>query len=147
MLIQERLPADGELARLLAAAFQELVDRYGLEGRSQVGPDARFLVATVEERAVGCGCVQPLVADTGELKRMYVAPEHRGRGVARALLAALEELALGLGYRRLRLATGVLQPEAISLYESSGYGLTEPYGKYVNAPLTRCYEKTLAPPN
>ncbi|MEV0201870.1 GNAT family N-acetyltransferase [Nonomuraea sp. NPDC050691] len=145
MLIQERLPADGELAKLLDAAFQELVDRYGPEGRSQVAPDARFLVATVEDRAVGCGCVQPLLEDTGELKRMYVAPEHRGRGVARTLLAALEELARELGYRRLRLATGVLQPEAISLYESSGYGLTEAYGKYVDAPLTRCYEKSLVP--
>ncbi|MEV0149865.1 MULTISPECIES: GNAT family N-acetyltransferase [unclassified Nonomuraea] len=145
MLIQERFPPDGELAALLDAAFQELVERYGSEGRSQVASNARFLVATVEGRAVGCGCVQPLLEDTGEVKRMYVVPDHRGRGVARALLAALEDMARGVGYRRLRLATGVLQPEAISLYESSGYGLTERYGRYVDASWTRCYEKELAP--
>lgn len=55
-----------------------------------------------------------------------------------------ELLAAGMGYRRLRLATGVRQPEAIAMYERYAYTLTEPYGKYVDAPLTRCYQKTLA---
>jgi len=143
MLIEERDPDDGELTALLGAAFAELVARYGPEGRSHVQPGARFLVASVDGRAVGCGAVQPVDAVTGELKRMYVAPGHRGRGIAKALLSALEELARGLGYRRLRLATGVRQPEAIALYERCAYTLTEPYGKYVDAPLTRCYEKAL----
>jgi GNAT superfamily N-acetyltransferase len=76
---------------------------------------------------------------------MYVVPGSRGQGIAKALLSALEDLACQLGYRRLRLATGVRQPEAIALYERCAYTLTEPYGTYVDAPLTRCYQKALAP--
>ncbi|MGN9837799.1 GNAT family N-acetyltransferase [Nonomuraea sp. H19] len=144
MLIEERTAADGDLTALLDAAFAELVARYGPEGRSQVRAGARYLVASVDDRAVGCGAVQPVDSGTGELKRMYVLPEYRGRGIAKSLLSALEELAAGLGYRRLRLATGVRQPEAIALYERCAYVLTEPYGKYVDAPLTRCYAKALA---
>ena len=74
---------------------------------------------------------------------MYVMPSYRGRGVARALLGGLEKLARRSGCQTLRLATGVRQPEAIRLYERSGYVPTEPYGKYVDAPLTRCYQKVL----
>ncbi|MFC5822408.1 GNAT family N-acetyltransferase [Nonomuraea insulae] len=144
MLVEERDPGDLELAALLDAAFAELVVRYGLEGRSQVKDGARFLVASVDGLAVGCGAVQHVDDGTGELKRMYVLPDHRGRGVARSLLSALEDLARDLGYRRLRLATGLRQPEAIALYEKCAYTLTESYGKYVDAPLVRCYQKELA---
>ena len=146
MLIEERTPADEALSKLIGAAFQELVDRYGPEGRSQVHPAASFLVAAVDGLAVGCGAVQPAGPGLGlgEVKRMYVLPAHRGRGIARSLLTALEGLAGDLGYDTLRLTTGVRQPEAIALYESSGYVRTEPYGKYVNEPLTRCYAKALS---
>ncbi|MGP3961388.1 GNAT family N-acetyltransferase [Nonomuraea sp. 3N208] len=144
LVIEERTIEDDELAALLDAAFEELVVRYGREGRSQVRAGARYLVASIGGDAVGCGAVQPVDAVTGELKRMYVVPGHRGQGIATSLLSALEELARGLGYRRLRLATGVRQPEAIALYERCAYTLTEPYGKYVDAPLTRCYQKALA---
>lgn len=134
MLIEERTVADGGLAGLLAAAFNELVARYGPEGRSAVHAEARFLVAAVDGRTVGCGAVQPAGPFMGELKRMYVLSEYRGRGIARSLLAALEQFATSLGYERLRLTTGVRQPEAIALYESSGYVRIEPYGKYVIEP-------------
>ncbi|MFI6740235.1 GNAT family N-acetyltransferase [Nonomuraea sp. NPDC050451] len=144
MLIEERAAEDGELAKLLDAAFAELVARYGPEGRSQVKEGARFLVASVGGRAVGCGAVQRVDDLTGELKRMYVLPEYRGRGIATSILGALEGLAWDLGYRRLRLATGLRQPEAIALYERCAYRPIAPYGKYVDAPLTRCYEKPLA---
>lgn len=146
MHIEERTPADESLAKLIDAAYQELVDRYGPEGRSQVHPDARYLVAAVDGITVGCGAIQPCGPDLpflGEVKRMYVQPTHRGRGIARALLAALETLATDLGCHALRLTTGVRQPEAIALYESSGYVRVEPYGKYVNEPLTRSYAKAL----
>ncbi|MFB4283024.1 GNAT family N-acetyltransferase [Nonomuraea sp. MTCD27] len=142
MLILERAVADAGLSALLDAAFAELVAKYGPEGRSTVHADARFLVAVIDRLAVGCGAVQPAEGTTGELKRMYVAPGHRGRGIARSLLKALEGLAVEMGYDRLRLATGVRQPEAIALYESAGYERTAPYGKYVDEPLTLCYAKS-----
>lgn len=147
MLIEERAADDAELSELLGAAFQELVDRYGAEGRSPVHPDARILIAHQAGRAVGCGALQPSGDPaTGELKRMYVIPQHRGRGVATAMLTALEQLAVSVGYHRIRLATGLRQPEAIALYEKCGYTFGEPYGKYVDAPLTRCYFKLLPGP-
>ncbi|WP_328330365.1 GNAT family N-acetyltransferase [Kribbella sp. NBC_00382] len=145
MVIEERDVKDGELAGLLEAAFQELVARYGSEGRSTVHGGARYLVASVDGRGVGCGAVQPTEDPyVGELKRMYVAPAFRGRGIATAVLSGLEELAAGEGYRAIRLATGERQPEAIALYERRGYRSTEPYGKYINDQLAHCYQKTLA---
>lgn len=143
VVIEERTTDDAELAGLLAAAFGELVAKYGARGRSHVREGARYLVACVDGAAVGCGAVQPVDAGIGELKRMYVAPAARGRGVARSLLAALEELAGGTGVRTLRLATGERQPEAIAMYEKYGYVLSAPYGKYAAQRLTRCYEKRL----
>jgi GNAT superfamily N-acetyltransferase len=145
VVIEERGIGDQELTALLGAAFDELVARYGAEGRSTVHGGARFLVAYVDGQGVGCGALQPTEDPyVGELKRMYVAPTFRGRGIATAVLSGLEELATGVGYRAIRLATGERQPEAIALYERCGYRSTEPYGKYVNDQLTRCYQKTLA---
>ncbi|MGW5188866.1 GNAT family N-acetyltransferase [Kribbella sp. NPDC004138] len=149
MRVEERVADDVELGVLLAGAFAELVGRYGAEGRSQVKGGARyFVVLDDERRAVGCGAVQVFGADTehpgdAEVKRMYVAPGARGRGYARALLAGLEEAARAAGHPTLRLTTGHLQPEAIALYESSGYTPTEPWGKYVSQPGTHCYAKEI----
>jgi putative acetyltransferase len=144
VIVGERPAGDAELLSLLEAAFVELVSRYGPEGRSRVHDDARFVVASRGGRAVGCGAIQPSGEDgTGELKRMYVLPEFRGRGIASAVLRSLEAMAAEAGYAALRLATGDRQPEAIALYEKRGYRRVEPYGKYVNDPWSRCYHKPL----
>lgn len=145
--MEMRAADDSELGELLAAAYAELVVRYGAEGRSQVKEGAQYFVVLNDERqAVGCGALQAFGVETehagdGEVKRMYVAPDARGRGYARALLAGLEETARAAGHSALRLATGDRQPEAIALYESSGYTRTPPWGKYVNQPGTHCYAK------
>jgi GNAT superfamily N-acetyltransferase len=78
-----------------------------------------------------------------EIKRMYVVPAARGAGYARAVLAALEDLARRLGAARVVLETGERQPEAIRLYESSGYLPIEGFGHYKDAPLSRSYAKQL----
>jgi GNAT superfamily N-acetyltransferase len=143
--IERREAGDAELASLLDAAFAELVVRYGADGRSQVRDGATFVVAVVGGQAVGCGALQPTgEPGVGELKRMFVVPQFRGRGIASAVLLSLEALALEQGYGVLRLATGQRQPEAVSLYEKRGYSRIEPYGKYVNDPWSRCYLKPLA---
>jgi putative acetyltransferase len=148
-IVEERPAEDLELGELLAAAFEELVAKYGVEGRSQVKGGARYFVVLDDaRRAVGCGAVQAFGPDSehsgdGEVKRMYVAPAARGRGYARALLAGLEAAARTAGHPTLRLSTGHLQPEAIALYESSGYTRTTPWGKYVDQPGTRCYAKEI----
>jgi putative acetyltransferase len=93
--------------------------------------------------AVGCGGIQLLDDQTAEVKRMYVRPEHRGAGLARRMLTALEDLAVGAHYPLIRLETGTLQPEAIALYESAGYRAIPAYGPYVHNAHSRCYEKVL----
>ena len=143
--VEERPAHDPELIELLDAAFAELVARYGAEGRSQVKDGARYFVVLEEEgRAIACAALQTFDDNDAELKRMYVAPHARGRGLARLLLGTLEQTARTAGYAALRLTTGYLQPEAIALYESSGYTRTEPWGKYVSEPSTYCYAKRIA---
>ncbi|MBJ6616195.1 GNAT family N-acetyltransferase [Streptomyces griseoincarnatus] len=78
-----------------------------------------------------------------ELKRMYVVEEMRGRGLARRVLAALEEDARAAGRVRMVLETGTKQPEAIALYASSGYEPCEKFGYYRFHEDSRCYAKTL----
>src|SRR5690606_21332652 len=80
-----------------------------------------FLVARLDGRPVGCGAVRALDAGTGEIKRMWVAPEARGTGLARRLLDALEEQARGFGMRRVRLDTNRTLKEAPALYRKAGY--------------------------
>ncbi|MEW2544209.1 GNAT family N-acetyltransferase [Streptomyces sp. NPDC047002] len=81
-----------------------------------------------------------------EIKRMYVVPEARGRGLSRTLLAALENDARAAGRTRMVLETGTKQPEAVSLYESSGYEPCEKFGFYRFHEESRCYAKPLARP-
>ena len=84
-------------------------------------PGGAFLVGYHDGRPVCCGGIKRLAPDTCELKKMYLVPDLRGRGVARRLLVALEDKARELGYVIARLDTGPAQPAAQSLYESAGY--------------------------
>ncbi|MGP3947901.1 GNAT family N-acetyltransferase [Streptomyces sp. 7N604] len=83
--------------------------------------------------------------DDAEIKRMYVVPEARGRGLSRLILAALEDNARAAGRTRMVLETGTKQPEAISLYVSSGYEPCAKFGPYRFDALSRCYAKPLNP--
>jgi GNAT superfamily N-acetyltransferase len=78
-----------------------------------------------------------------EIKRMFVVPEARGRGLARALLAELEASAAAAGRTRMVLETGLKQPEAIALYESSGYTPVPKFGYYRHDDLSVCLGKPL----
>jgi len=109
-------------------------------------PTGRFLLLEVDGVAVGCAGVRPSADGpdgAAELKRMYIAPEHRGRGLSRRLLAAAEDAARALGHRELRLETGTRQPEAMALYTSAGYHLIPNYGPWADSPLSRCYARAL----
>ncbi|MFD0742229.1 GNAT family N-acetyltransferase [Phytohabitans flavus] len=98
----------------------------GLEFTYEDG--AQHLVGVVDGRAVACGALQTLDAQSGAIKRMYVRPAFRGRGIARQMLAALEEMALDAGYVVLRLDAGVYLPAALALLRSAGYGRTQANG-------------------
>jgi putative acetyltransferase len=108
-----------------------------------VHPEISFLVARTAGEPVGCAGLQPLEPGMSEVKRMYVQPAHRGQGISRLLLAAVEEVARARGELTLRLETGELQPEALGLYHSTGYVRIPPFGAYAGCPLSLCFEKHL----
>lgn len=140
--------------QLIDALQQEYVVRYGEEDLTPVDPaefrppNGLFLLAYVDARAVGSGGWrirdghEPGFNDgDAELKRMYIAPEARGNGLARRLLAELEKAAALAGRKRVVLETGIRQPEAIALYTSSGYTVIAKFGAYRDDPLSRCFAK------
>ncbi|MFD1870860.1 GNAT family N-acetyltransferase [Hymenobacter bucti] len=101
------------------------------------------VVAYQDDEPVGCGAFKPFDADSVEVKRMFVQPAHRGQGVAQAVLAELEQWAGELGYASGVLETGKRQPEAIRLYERSGYARIPNYGQYVGIENSVCMRKAL----
>lgn len=132
----------GDAADLVAAMVAEMRQLYdGLDldapempraGPAELGPPGGlFLVGYRDGRPVCGGGIKRLPDGACEIKRMYVVPDARRRGVARALLAALEEAARGLGYRIVRLDTGSRQPHAQAFYQASGY---RPVGNFNNNP-------------
>lgn len=106
-------------------------------------PGTVFLVATVGDAPVACGAFRRLDARTVEIKRMFVEPAHRRRGLARGILQALETEAACRGITTVRIETGAGQPEAIKLYRSAGYEPIEPFGEYVGNPVSRCFAKSI----
>jgi putative acetyltransferase len=138
-----------EAAALMRALDDELGRRYPgavIEGLlpEDINDRLVFVVARAGTYAVACGAVRELEPAIGEIKRMFVRPEYRARGLGRAILAALEARARELGYSVLRIETGSRQPEAIGLYTSAGYAAIPPFGKYVGNPFSHCFEKRLA---
>ena len=141
--------------RLIAEVQQVYVQRYGGEDPAPTGarefaaPRGTFVVGYLDGVAAACGGWRVREAGPGfaagdaELKRMYVVPAWRGRGLSRVLLAELERRAVAAGLRRLVLETGLRQPEAIGLYMSSGYVEIPPFGVYHCARGSRCYAKVL----
>jgi GNAT superfamily N-acetyltransferase len=109
-----------------------------------VPPAGLFVVARLDGRSLGCGGVRPHEGTIAEIKRMYVDPPVRRQGIARRILARLEDAARHLGYRTIRVQTGNGQPEAIALYGSTGYERIPAYGEFVDDPFSVCFEKQLA---
>jgi ribosomal protein S18 acetylase RimI-like enzyme len=141
---------------MIAAVQGEYVARYGGEDETPLDPAmfdqprGSFFVGYLDCRPVASGAwrrrgdVEALGStSTGEIKRMYVDPAVRGRGLARAMLAHLERTAAEAGAVVSILETGTRQPEAIELYQSSGYVEVPKFGFYCHAPLSRCYAKRL----
>ncbi|MCG5467216.1 GNAT family N-acetyltransferase [Micromonospora sp. LAH09] len=145
MLIESRPGTDPEIAALVVAQQRELREADGgLDGQVFMPhDDVRYLAVVVTGRAVACGGLQSLDAETGEVKRMYVRPAYRGRGIARQLLAALEECAFRQGHSVVCLETGTYLPAAIGLYTSCGYEQIPVFGEYVSNPYSVCFAKRL----
>lgn len=102
-------------------------------------------MAYAGDEPVGCGAFKEFEAGSAEIKRMFVQPAHRQWGVARAVLTELEAWAAELGYASCVLETGKRQPEAIALYQRSGYAFTPNYGQYIGVDNSVCLRKRLTP--
>lgn len=141
---------------LIEAVQEEYVQRYG--GRDDTPldpamfdpPRGSFFVGYDDGVPVASGAWRRRedvaafgTTEAAEIKRMFVVPEGRGRGHARAMLAHLERTAADVGAQVMILETGTAQPEAIALYESSGYVRIPSYGHYAWSPENRCFAKQL----
>ncbi|MBW8190212.1 GNAT family N-acetyltransferase [Neiella marina] len=102
-----------------------------------------FLITYSGQEVAACGAFYPLNKSEIELKRMYVLPDYRGQGLARRLVAHLEDIGRKQGYAKMLLETGRRQPEAIGLYLSEAYHEIDPFGQYVNDPNSICFEKLI----
>jgi putative acetyltransferase len=102
-----------------------------------------FLIARDGDRAVGCGAVRLIDATTAEVKRMYVEPDQRDRGIGKGMLAALEAAARQLGAKHLVLETGIYQEAAIALYRRAGFTPIDCWGEYASSATSLCFEKAL----
>ena len=136
--------------------FRELVAELDKELRIRDGEDHAFyaqfnkiaairhaVVAFEDGKPVGCGAVREYGEQVAEVKRMFVAPQHRGKGIAGRILDELENWARELSYTGCILETGQNQPEAIALYKKSGYHIIPNYGQYERVENSVCFEKKL----
>lgn len=101
------------------------------------------VVAYENDKAVGCGAIKQYEPDVMEVKRMFVSPEERGKGIASGILNELENWARELEYKKCILETGLKQPEAIQLYKKNNYAIIKNYGQYAEVASSVCFEKEL----
>ncbi len=152
ILIRRGSLASTDATRLIAALNIELevtfpepgANHFSLSAEQVEAGNGAFLIAYLDNVAVGCGAVRRLDEVTAELKRMYVAPPVRGRGIGRALVEALEREARLLGATRVVLETGTRLAAAIKLYETMGYARIPLFGEYLASPDTSlCFGKSV----
>jgi GNAT superfamily N-acetyltransferase len=134
---------DPDVERMVADVQAEYVVMYGGPDAAAVNldefapPRGLFVVALLDGAAVAMGgwrWVGAPAAGVAEIKRMYVAPAARRRGLSRVVLAELERTAALAGVRRLELLTGQPQQPAIALYRGAGYTATAGFGHYAGQP-------------
>ncbi|HWE99199.1 MAG TPA: GNAT family N-acetyltransferase [Caulobacteraceae bacterium] len=139
-------PAGPEARNCLARYFAELSERFegGFDPEADASasapemsaPNGRFVVGRQGGGAIACGGLKRAGPDFGEVKRVWVAPEARGQGLSRRIMALLEDEARAMGLRRLRLDTNQVLHEAQSLYLSLGYRAVE---RFNDNPWAHCF--------
>lgn len=145
LVFEDTTAVDPAVQQLMSEQEAEVMVRYDSNDPGlRPTLEAFYVIIRVDGRAVGCVAVEPGAERVGEIKRMYVAPEARGHGLSRLLLDRIEGVAAREGLARLRLETGLAQPEALSLYATAGYTPIPCFGYWKDEPRTRCFEKSLA---
>jgi putative acetyltransferase len=149
VVIADQRPDSRDAVALIAELDAILTPLYPTESRHGYSVEKLlrqgviFFIIHVDEAPAGCGGVQYFEQEYGELKRMYVRPQFRGRRLARMLLEHLANHARQRGVELLRLETGIHQREAIALYTSFGFSRIPPFGSYREDPNSLCFEMRL----
>lgn len=149
ILSERRMFADPDFRLLCQDLDREFEIRYpdsrhNFEPYNKVGESAQVIVAYSGIIPVGCGCFRPTSTELEvEIKRMYVVPAYRGRGISRIVLTDLEQWARSEGYTNAKLETGIRQPEAIGLYSRLGYTTIPNYPPYEGVAESICMAKVL----
>lgn len=150
MIDYRRTTSDNkDFLRLVELLDEDLTMRYqsyqeNFTPLNKLDESVKVILAFDEATAVACRALRPMdEPGTVEVKRMFVQPAYRGKGISKKILKELEAWAVAEGFSAVRLETGRNQPEAISLYESSGYARTEPYGDYDKIEEAICMRKAL----
>jgi len=148
--ITRERPDSADAAALIAeldahlASLYPVQSRHGYSVERLLAQGVEFFVLREDGVPAGCGGIQLFDTEYGELKRMYVRPEFRGRGFGKLLVDHLAEHARAYGVHLLRLETGIHQTAAIRLYERLGFQRVAPFEPYVEDPNSCCYEKRIA---
>lgn len=134
---------------LISALDREFWVRYPLtqqnfEPFNKVDESCRVILVYRDKQPIGCGCFRQKPEKTVEIKRMYVQPDFRNKGIAKKVLRSLEEWAASEGFSRSILETGNNQPEAIAAYRKSGYQQIPNFPPYENVKESICMEKVLS---
>lgn len=137
-----------DFQKLVAALDRDLAIRDGEDHAffaqyNKITQINHVVVAMDGAAPVGCGALKEYEPGVMEVKRMYVPPAQRKRGIATHVLGELERWAGEMGYARCILETGLAQPEAIGLYKKNGYTLIPNYGQYAGVEKSVCFEKKL----
>ena len=151
MKIQAISPDDEQVKRMIAQSDELMASLYPPESNHMEAseelkkPNVLFVGAHRGEALVGCGAVKIITDDGtyGEIKRVFVSPEHRGEGISIAIMNYLENHLLKTEVKFARLETGVKQIAALVLYRKLGYVERSPFGSYCEDPLSIFMEKEL----
>lgn len=117
--------------------------RFGLDIEALQDKSVTLFVAKTNDKAVGCGAIQLQAPGYAEVKRMYVRPNMRGKGIGKQIVSQIETFAKQANVHTLRLETGAYQPAAIHLYQQLGYYPIPPFDDYKEDPLCLFFEKNL----
>lgn len=149
--IEEVRPDSADAVRLISELDAHLnklpyppESRHAFNVEKLVREGVTFFVMRCEGEPAGCGGLKLFGTEYGEVKRMYVRPSYRGRGLGKAILDRLAEYARERQVGVLRLETGIFQKEAIGLYERYGFRRRPPFGEYREDPLSVYFEKSVA---
>lgn len=149
LVISPENPTSSAIKELIAeldyylAALYPPESNHGIDIAAMLNKSVTVFLAKLDDEPVGCGALKLLTPGYAEVKRMYIKPAFRGKGIAKKILNEIELSAKEAKVHTLQIETGIYQPEAIGLYQKLGFYRIPPFGDYKPDPLCVFFEKQL----